>query len=283
LSTTTISHDFSSKPELRPLAEIVAALQGVARRLQIDFFLVGATARDLLLLYGYGIGGRATQDVDFCVAVDNWNAFNALRTALLASGQFTAPPGTPVHRLYHRDSRPLDIVPFGGVERADRKIAWPPDYDTLFDCFGAREAAASTVQMQLPGEVIVPVASLPALIVLKVMAWRDRKHTHPRKDAPDLLLLVRHYLHCGNFERLAKEHSDLLDDQAFDYDLAGARLAGRDVARLLGGSSVQRVLATLIPEADENSSLLLAQRSGLDFERARQLIAALCTGLGDIR
>jgi len=52
---TGISHDFSNEPDLRPLAEIVAALQAVAQPAGIDFFLMGAAARDLMLQHAHGI------------------------------------------------------------------------------------------------------------------------------------------------------------------------------------------------------------------------------------
>jgi len=39
--------DFSAKPELRGLARVVGALQAVAAPLGVEFFLMGAAARDL--------------------------------------------------------------------------------------------------------------------------------------------------------------------------------------------------------------------------------------------
>lgn len=52
--------------------------------------MVGAMARDLLLQYGAGVPvQRATTDVDLAFAVANWDEFNALRNALLASEWFS--------------------------------------------------------------------------------------------------------------------------------------------------------------------------------------------------
>src|SRR6266705_2373878 len=62
---TDISHDFSQKPDLVPLAEVVQAVQMAAPPLGIEFFLMGAAARDLLLLHAHGIEGRGTEDIDF--------------------------------------------------------------------------------------------------------------------------------------------------------------------------------------------------------------------------
>jgi predicted nucleotidyltransferase len=121
---TKISFDFSQKTELKPLALVASALQSVAQPAGIEYFLIGAAARDLMLRYAHHIEpSRQTEDVDFAVMLRDWEAFANLRTALIASGAFCERPGPATHRLRHSGGLPLDIVPFGGIERADRTIA----------------------------------------------------------------------------------------------------------------------------------------------------------------
>jgi len=277
-----MSLDFSVKPELRGLARVVSALQAVATPLGVEFFLMGAAARDLMLQYAHGIETqRATEDVDFAVMVQDWNAYDALRTALIGSGEFSARSGPATHRLRHMSGLPLDIVPFGGVERPDRTFAWPPDHSTVFDCFGVNEAFAASVMVRLPDAVHVRVAPIPAQAVLKISAWQDRKHTHPGRDAQDLLLFLSRYMDCGNLDRAASGHRDLLEADDFDYVQAGVRLLARDMAPLIGRAGIDRVLTILIPEADEAGRLLLASQSGPDFERARRLLEVLCDELAE--
>jgi hypothetical protein len=95
-----------------------------------------AAARDLLMRHVHNIPpSRLTSDVDFAFMVADWPAFDALRASMIESGQFEVRPAN--HRFRHRESGfPVDIVPFGDVERPDRTIAWPPDDSTIFDCFG---------------------------------------------------------------------------------------------------------------------------------------------------
>ena len=88
--------------------------------------------------------------------VETWDAFTNLRRGLIAGGTFSAPRGPALHKLRHVPTNlPLDIVPFGGIERADRTIAWPPTQDEIFDCFGAREALEASVEVLLPEGVKV--------------------------------------------------------------------------------------------------------------------------------
>ena len=275
-----MSFDFSAKPELRGLARVAGALQAVTAPLGVEFFLVGAAARDLVLRHAHGIEApRATEDVDFAVMVRDWRVYDALRTALIASGAFSARPGPATHRLRHTSGLPLDIVPFGGVERADRTIAWPPEYSTVFDCFGVAEAFAASIAVRLPDSVEVRVAPIAAQAVLKLFAWQDRKYTHPGRDAQDLLLFLGRYMDCGNFGRATSEHQDLFEAEDFDYAEAGVRLLARDIAPLIGRAGIKRSLTILMPEADEAGPLLLAQQSRLDLERARRLIEVLCDEL----
>ena len=215
---TATSLDFSQKPDLLPLARVAGALQAVAAPLNIEYFLMGAAARDLLLRHAHNIQpSRLTEDVDFAVMVGDWNAFEALRSALVAGGDFNSRPGPATHRLRHSSGLPLDIVPFGGIERADRTIAWPPDHAEVFDCFGAREAFDVSLTVLLPERVRLQVAPIPALALLKL------------------------------------------------FDATG----------------IQRVLAILLPEADEDGTLLLAGQSGIDLETARRLDEAFCDELAD--
>lgn len=278
-----MSLDFSQKIDLIPLASVVSSLHAVAHPLGIDYFLLGAAARDLMLRYAHNIDpSRLTMDVDFAVSVPDWRAFESLRSALLAAGEFIDRPGSTLHRLRHiTTGLPLDIVPFGGVEHADRTISWPPDHHTVFDCFGAKEAFEASISVQLPHNATLRVASIPALALLKITAWEDRKRSHPGRDAGDLLLYTRTYLDCGNVERAADEHSDLFSAEDFDYERAGAQLLGRDIANLLDKQSIEHVLSILLPQADTEGALLLSQQSGLDLEHGRRLIEALCDGLSD--
>lgn len=277
-----ISFDFSDKPELISLAHIVRDLQTVATPAGIEFFLMGAVARDLMLTYAYEIPtGRQTKDVDFSVMVSDWDTFMSLREGLVKAGAFVEKSGLS-HRLRHvKSGLSLDIIPFGAIERADRTIAWPPEQHTIFDCFGLREAFDASLPVLLPEGFRVQVASIPALALLKIAAWKDRHEEFPGKDAGDLVLYLRHHLDCGNYQYAGVAHPDLFEVKDYDHEATSARLLGRDIATLLDKKSNQRVRDILFPEADKNGQLTLAVQSGRELETVRKLIEAVCDGLTD--
>ena len=272
--------NFSNKPDLQPLADVVKPLQEAAAILDAPLFLMGAAARDVMLLHAYGIKTeRLTQDMDFGVMVKDWAAFDALRETLISGGQFEARSKDATHKLWHRSGRPLDIVPFGGVEKPNRTLAWPPNEETIFDCFGMREAMQSGHEVLLPGDVSLIVPSLPALALLKITAWQDRKLTHPGRDAGDLMLYLRHYLDCDQYDHAAQDYPELFEAADYEHEVTSARLLGRDLRSLLSAEAAERVLAIMLPETDAGGVRSLATQSRLEIGAATKIIAGLCEGL----
>jgi predicted nucleotidyltransferase len=274
----TILLDFSQNVDLRLTGETVACVDSVAKRLTVEYFIVGALARDLWLVHRLSVPvARQTNDADFALAVANWAAYHSFRKALLDSGEFSQAQGQ-LHRLMHRNGIAIDLVPFGGIERADNSIAWPPESAFVMSVFGFREAATQTVEVRLPGNAASRVVTLPALAVLKLDAWADRHVRSPQKDAYDLQLIVRHYADLHRDDRLYDNNPYLIGPPA-DYELAGAWLLGKDMAQLLDAKGRERLAGLIADEADHEGQLRLAgEMMRNNAERALALLAALEDG-----
>ena len=178
------------------------------------------------------------------------------------------------------------MIPFGGVERRDRSIAWPPQGDEVMNVSGLAEALATAISVRLPGDVSVDVAALPAMALLKIWAWQDRKYTAPRRDAADLWEFLRYYGDAGNQDRLYGYEGEVpLASFEFDFEKAGAWLLGKDAREVLDhGPDRQTALdgldAILRPEIDLDGSLqLVAQMPGGNHDRQISLLSAFHTGL----
>ena len=110
---TNTSIDLSGKID-KATVSALNLIHKISSSLNIPFFVVGATARDILLDVSYGIGTkRATLDVDIAVFIENWDQFKRLKEALTGVTDFT--PTKDIQRLLFRKRLPVDIVPFGGV------------------------------------------------------------------------------------------------------------------------------------------------------------------------
>jgi predicted nucleotidyltransferase len=147
--------------------------------------------------------GRATRDIDFGIAIENWDRFTLLKKRLVAPGGFMS-DRRALQRLTYSDqaagfSIPVDLIPFRGVTTGDGTIEWPPSRDIVMNVAGFEDALASSIPIQIEENLIVRVASIPGLTLLKLVAWADRG----RETAPAAMTLIRSVLQSEQpFERL---------------------------------------------------------------------------------
>jgi predicted nucleotidyltransferase len=274
----------ADKPINPVILEILASVRALAQRLGYSYLLIGASARDMLMNHVFGIESRrATHDVDFAVALADWDSFYLLRNALLESGDF-APSESRSHLLYYRPGEhdkafPLDLIPFGGVEQDEHQIAWPPDMSVVMNVTGYAEALASALEVDVGDGLVVPVVSIPALAVLKLLAWNDRG-LQDNKDAQDLFFLLQHYHEAGNHERLYDDAYALLEHCEFDLVAAGAALLGYDAGIGLNVDSRDYLFAVLAdPRKRDRIIVHMTRPTGANAETAAALLSEFERGL----
>lgn len=229
--------------------EVLKLVTGAADELHISAFIVGATARDIILDHIYGISvDRATSDIDFGVAVENWNEYQLLKKTLVESKGFRIDEEKQEQRLWYKSTK-IDLVPYGGLASPDNEIAFPPKDHFVMNTSGFTQAYETAFVVQLSDNLIVRVASLAGLALLKLIAYNDRP-AERRNDLEDIWFLMRNYIDAGNTERLfGGEASDAdLVTEDFDYEKSGARLLGRDIAPLLTNQSREIILKILSEE-----------------------------------
>jgi predicted nucleotidyltransferase len=70
----------------QPLLDMLAGIEKVFAELDIDFYLVGAVARDIQFsLKDENIRARATEDVDIAVMVSDQAQYTAIKNELIAA------------------------------------------------------------------------------------------------------------------------------------------------------------------------------------------------------
>lgn len=219
------------------LVEMYQAVEACAINSKIEFLIVGAMARDLVLYHGFGADiERGTRDVDFAIQVESWQEFDDLNEALVRVGFST--DATAAYRLGYIDSEnmpwELDILPFGELTDTNNDISWPPDGDFVMSMLGFSEAlkTAWCVQIVEQPACIVPVANPAAMIVLKMIAWTERDVQLRRKDALDIAYIIKNYEKIPEvYERLYKE--DYMEQCDWDIDAASALLLGHEIAVMI--------------------------------------------------
>ena len=227
---------------------VIRKVDEIARTCNTAYFLAGATAREIILRHVFGRPpGRHTLDVDFGIAVRDWEQFENLKSALIKNAGFEQDKKKKQRILHKSPSVKVDLIPFGGVERTDGTITWPPEEDIVMRVTGFTDGLESAVLVRLDENLLIRVVSLPALLVLKVFAWVDRKYE--KRDAEDIYTLLKQYGDAGNEDRLYGENQDILESEGFDFEFAGARLIGRDVAQVVLPETRRRIREVL--ESDQ--------------------------------
>ena len=204
--------------------------------------------------------------MDFAVAISTWEAFDRLKTELIATGEFVASENA--HRLTFGEDiggYPLDLVPFDGVER-DGEIAWPPSGEFVMNVTGYTDAYSSALDVEIERGFHVKIVSLPAMAVLKILAWNDRPERD--KHASDVLLILRNYYQAGQFDRLYAGALDLLETYEYDLELSGAALLARDIRRDVAEQTRTQLIDVFANEknVERFSSQMMKSNSG-DMER----------------
>ncbi|HMW47741.1 MAG TPA: nucleotidyl transferase AbiEii/AbiGii toxin family protein [Cellvibrionaceae bacterium] len=214
------------------VADLCAIVAGCAMRLQIPYLVVGASARDMVLHYGYAAKvQRATADIDFALQVPSWAAFAALRRELIRNN-FSETIAT--HRLIGPNNWPIDIVPFGGVADERANIQWPPSGDFVMSVLGFVEALnhANIVRLSDMPILDVPVASPEGMTMLKFIAWTDRAADARKKDAKDIAYLLTTYENIPAVSDQLYRELTLMELYSWDITLASAHQLGINVKQM---------------------------------------------------
>jgi len=269
-----ISSDNFNNPLLK---DLLRELNDFFSSINVDFYVIGATARDIILSNLYDlVPERKTADLDIAIAISDWNQFQSIEENLPKREGFTKSKKQK-QRFIYKDVYVVDIVPFGDVAKVDENIYWPPDETIAMSVWGFPEMADATISVEIDHEFTIEIASLPGLFLLKLFAWKDR-HLSGSKDAYDMALLLTNYLNI-NIEIVVEEHYDLYEAEEFDQVIAGAQLMARDVKLLVRGSEktldyLIEILTEEIELAEESPLInqLVESDASLQYE---QVLACL--------
>ena len=283
---SNISIDISDKIDPEKVA-VLRSIKDVAEALNIPFFMVGAFAREVIFEYIHQIPSpRITEDIDIGVEVANWEEFQVLKTTLVERKILTE---TKTHHRFvaNESSIIVDILPYGGITDETKQISWPPDHDMVMSMMGFEEAYRSALKVRLSNEPIleIPLPSVPALAILKIISWADAYPTRER-DAQDLLFILENYDATGIEAQLYDAYVPLLTEEGYDTRLASIRLLGRDIAHLCRPDTIIALETILTRETDDELNFkLLSQMvkgttfQGVKFEAALRLLKKLLQGM----
>jgi len=250
---TSTSLDITNKVDSNTLA-LLQSVADAAQHLGIPFFVIGATARDLVLHHYYNAKiTRATQDLDFAIQVPDWSAFEALKSNLLVSGfSETKMP----HRLNTIKGGWIDLVPFGAVSDDGKAVVWPPKGDVVMSILGFSEAFEHALQVKIDDSPAtdIPVVSPVGLALLKLVSWTEREREKRPNDAKDLLYLCANYRMISSIDDEMYNQEAMMELYGWVPERGSSNLLGRDV-RTMAAPNTQEYLERLFNEEIANRPL----------------------------
>lgn len=218
-------------PERRFPAGLELVLPALTRGLEylgLNFFLVGAVARDLWLDTALGATPRRrTMDIDLAVLVTHEAEYEQLRTWLVTQEQFHAPASSAFCLIHEPTGVQVDLMPFGGITDVEGRVRVVGKGLTSISVVGLAEVLAHTEPVRITDQLIWQAVTLPGLVGLKLLAWDDRPEQRG-KDGTDLRLILQHY-HELITDDIFDRHYELLEALEVDTDYDVMRLAGIQV------------------------------------------------------
>ena len=219
---------------LPAVLEVLAATEKIFKQFGIDFYLVGALARDLHLSVKPAFTPqRKTRDIDIAILIADESLFHAIKDALINSGDFSAHE-TETIKLIYKHSIEVDLLPFGGIENDLRETHLHKPRLFIMDVPGLQEAYVDIEEIELDNNIRLKVCSLEALVLLKIIANDDNPAR--TKDLTDIEHIVSVYFDL-NADKIYTDQLDIMDlYDTHDNDylkLVSSRTIGRHIGSLL--------------------------------------------------
>ncbi|MGV8878943.1 MAG: nucleotidyl transferase AbiEii/AbiGii toxin family protein [Sphingobacteriaceae bacterium] len=238
----------SNNPILAPaVAEMLIDLQVVFSAFDIDFYLVGAVARDIHLSANEQLmATRGTKDVDLAVTISDEGQYNQVKAALVETGLFEAHK-TEVIKLMYKNSIEVDLLPFGDIEQSNRNVSLT-DSTFVLNMPGFTEVYPFVKDFDFGNGQLIKVCTMEGIVLLKLLANNDRPQR--TKDITDIEHIIQSYfeLYDDDIYIVHYELLELYDTKDVDYiQLVCSRLIGKKMKVMLEGSPEleQRIIAIL--------------------------------------
>ncbi|WP_037317965.1 nucleotidyl transferase AbiEii/AbiGii toxin family protein [Salegentibacter sp. Hel_I_6] len=279
-----MSYNISSEKFTHPLLKpILLELTGYFKEAGISFFVIGATARDIIMELHNAQSGRLTYDLDIAIAVNNWEQWVSLEKELVKLKNFTKDKDQK-QRFIYKGKFELDIVPFGEIIKKDHKIFWPPDEEMAMSVLGFKAAAEAALPVRIDDDTEIRIATLSGIFILKLIAWKDR-HQYNNKDADDIGFILGNYLSIYEQRAATNYYDEVYGQEFFNNTTAGSVLLGIDIRELLEKhsetlASIREILQVEIDKREESKLInqVLETHGSFYYEELLQSFQKLVNG-----
>ncbi|MEF3078903.1 nucleotidyl transferase AbiEii/AbiGii toxin family protein [Winogradskyella poriferorum] len=259
--------------------EVFDCIDKVMIKLNVPYYLIGASAIALELLKKGIKPSRGTKDIDFAIMIASLQEFETIVEELSSYGfNKVEAPWTLYNDIFNVA---IDLLPFGEIEE-NFTINFNERYTDLH-VLGFSEVLQNPETVHIE-EKSVQIPSLPGMVILKLIAWSDRPEERD-SDLYDILRIIEYYFDL-NFDEIVEHHNDTFpDDDDLDQLKIAARVLGRKASQFLNVSEAirNRILNTLNDNVSDAKNSAIAKqwvsKKEWDLEYAVQILEEFKLGI----
>jgi predicted nucleotidyltransferase len=225
------------------LKEVIETLEVVFEAFKVDFYIIGALARDVWFSKEK-IKSRATKDVGLAVFILKPGAYEEIKSTLIEKHNFKEVK-TNAFALLTPYGYPVDLLPFGSVE-IDEAVEIEGEGLTNVHVNGFKEIYQHGIAPILTEDGITfKIASLASIVLLKLIAYDDRPEIRTQ-DIKDVAIIINHYFHVES-DLIYEKHNDLFENEDLELVDIAAIVIGREMKSILNTNEAlkDRVLGIL--------------------------------------
>ena len=205
------------------------ALERAFQKFEIDFYLIGAFARDVWMNHlDHLPARRTTLDIDFSVYINETSQFNELKEYLVEQEHFTKDEERP-YRLFSADQTIVDLIPFGGIEK-NNMVYLDGESPMELSVFGNMQVL-SYAETIPAGNIDFKICTLPGLCILKLISGHEKDDRYI-KDLGDFHYILENYFEIAGDTLYDGDYDDLIEGD-FIPQISAAILLGRQMVPIL--------------------------------------------------
>lgn len=226
------------KLDKKELIELFENLESSFLKFNIDFYIIGGLARDLIITGKYDITiPRATLDVDIALMIPNYEIFNKLKKNLILND--FKEDKTKGYRFYFKNTIIIDFLPFGGIENSEHTVKIYGKEIHSLNVLGLNELKEYNEILEYDENKSFKVTSIPVICILKLISWNDKPYER-EKDIDDFTFILSKYSDIY-LEEICNNHYDLLKG-GWNNDILSPRVLGREIGVILKNTEKSKVV-----------------------------------------
>lgn len=212
------------------ISKVLAALERGFDQFKIDYYLVGAVARDVWMSGINRISPRrTTSDIDFAVLINDKGRYEALREYLITKESFQ--PYKENSFVLIKDNIEIDLLPFGAIEDENSRVTIQGTGFTSIVVPGLKEVySVNLPELLLEDGHKFKFSTLPGIVLLKLLAWNDRPESR-RDDIKDISDILNHFFEMYD-EEIWANHHDLFQEEKVELLHIAATVMGREIKKI---------------------------------------------------